>query len=352
MDAFAHYDDDLRLLSDAVARQVRDAGDADAAWTALVAMGLPALGLPEAHGGAEADGRSFHAVMEVLGRHGVNVPFLGSAMGCTQLLLRRAAPAVQRRWLDALAGGAALALAHDPRGAGPHARREAGGWRLDGRHAVVPHGGRVQAWIVSARTEDGAALFLLDEATPGLRVERCPLLDGSQGCDLWFDGARCADDARLGEPGAETERATEAANDWTLVGQCAESVGLQAALLAATLDHVKTRRQFGAPIGSFQVVQHRLADMLVALEQARSLAWAAAVQADQGDDTTRRRLASAAKVRCVESGRFIGLQAIQLHGGMGMTDELPVGRHVKRLLAIEHTLGDQRHHLARLAALA
>jgi len=281
-------------------------------------------------------------------------------MCCTQLLLKLGSEAQRDRWLPALAcGELVLALAHSEgamstcRQLRAAAVRDAGGWRLNGHKRFVPHGGEARSWIFSARCGDeGTGLFLVEEAAPGVRVERYPCIDASVGCDLQLADTHVAPAAVLGEPGPDIASAVEAALDWALIGQCAESVGAQAALLDATIDYVKTRRQFGAPIGSFQAVQHRLAEMLIALEQARSLAWYAAVNGAAADTPERQRITSSAKVRCIESGRFIGLQAIHLHGGIGMTDELPVGRFVKRLVAIEHTFGDQRHHLKRLASRA
>jgi alkylation response protein AidB-like acyl-CoA dehydrogenase len=329
-------------------------------WPDLVALGLPALGLPEAEGGSGAGAPGFHAVLEMLGRHLVTSPFLSSALLCTQLVLRCATPQQQARLLPALADGAlVLALASgEPQtdylsdAMTTTARPGGDTWRIEGRKTMVPNGGMANAWLVTARTPEGdLGLFLLDESMPDLTVRRYPFIDGSTGCDLALRDVSVPTDARLGGTGAAVELALQAATDAAVAGQCAESIGLQAALLEATTNYVKERRQFGVAIGSFQVVQHRLVEMLVALEQARSLAWHAASVVDGEDAAARSMAVSAAKVRCIESARFIGMQAIHLHGGMGMTDELPVGRYVKRLLAIEHSLGDTRHHLARFAAL-
>jgi len=359
---YAHYDEEQRMLADAVDRMARDRPqDRPAAWADLVELGLPALGLSEAQGGSGAGGSGFHAVLETLGRHRVTTPFLNSAICCTQLLLRCATPEQQARLLPAVADGTlVMALASSepqtddrPSAVTTTAHPEAGGWRLDGRKTLVVDGGDATAWLVTARTdEDQLGVFMLSASTPGLVVRRYRCIDGTAGCDLTLQAARVAHGDMLGAAGPAIEAALERAIDATIAGQCAESVGLQAALFDMTVAYVKDRRQFGATLGSFQVVQHRLADMLVSLEQARSLAWHAASMVDDDDAVARRLAVSAAKVRCVESGRFIGLQAIHLHGGMGMTDELPVGHYVKRLLAIEHTLGDARHHLARFATLS
>lgn len=360
---YPYYDEDQSQLAEAVSRmaadQPQDGGDH---WDALVALGLPALGMPEAFGGSDAGGRGYHAVLETLGRHGLASPFVASALCCTRLLMLCATAAQKEQLLPALADGSlVLALASgeaqtDFRLASVQASASADGdgWQLQGRKTLVVNGGQANAWIVTARTGEGElALFMVRDGLPGVQVRRFPCIDGSEGCDLDLDAVRLGPGDRIGAAGQDVLTALEDAVDAAVAGQCAESIGIQAALLETTVAYARERRQFGAAIGSFQVVQHRLVDMLVALEQARSLAWLAASVLDGGDacgDADERgRLVSAAKVRCIESGRLIGLQAIHLHGGMGMTAELPVGRWVKRLLAIEHSFGDERHHLSRFA---
>lgn len=348
-----HNDEDLRLLAGAVERQAAAIRPGESAWQAITSLGLPALALPEEAGGAGGSAFAFHTVMEVLGRYGVQSPFLSSAMCCTRLVLELAGAALRERLLAGLVSGElVLTLVHGAEGASIRAVPVGRGWKLDGHKPVVLHGGEAGAWLVSAAIDaGGSGVFWLERGAPGVDVREFPCIDGSVGCELRLRDVVVTEENVLGMPGNNTDRTIGAAIDWTLMGQCAESVGLQSALLETTVDYVKTRRQFGAPIGSFQVVQHRLAEMLLALEQARSLSWAAA-RAAAAPERDRQRMTSAAKARCVESARFIGMQAIQLHGGIGMTDELPVGRWVKRLLAIEHTLGDQRYHLTRLARLA
>jgi alkylation response protein AidB-like acyl-CoA dehydrogenase len=354
------HDEDQRSLAEAITSfaQRRDHAATDP-WPELVAMGLPGLLVPEALGGLGLDGGSMHAVMESLGRNRLTTPFVVSAVLCTRLLLELADEGQQARWLPALSSGEhVLAFAHGepqgehlPRHLSTHARREGDDWILSGRKTVVPHGGESTAWLVSARVgSNETALFWVDAAATGLRVERYPCIDGSTGADLWFDELRLPAAACIGAPGMNVMIAIAAATDAATAGLCAESAGLQSTLFDLTLDYVKTRRQFGVALGSLQAIQHRLAEMLVAVEQSKSLSWLAARSLDD-DATIRTRSVAAAKVRCAESGRFIGLQSIHLHGGMGMTDELPVGRCVKRLLAIAHSWGDARHHLGRLVDL-
>jgi acyl-CoA dehydrogenase len=191
------------------------------------------------------------------------------------------------------------------------------------------------------------AVFAVEAGAAGLERSGSPGLDGRPYADIVLKHCRVDADARLGPAGEALEWAADAAR----VALCAEALGAMQALLDATRDHVAERRQFGQPLGRFQAVQHRLVDMLLALEQARSLTWLAA-GADRSDARRWGRLVSAAKAGCGSAARYIGQQSIQLHGGMGMTDELPVGHYVKRLLAIEHTLGDTRHHFNRYQRLA
>ncbi|MEJ8852424.1 acyl-CoA dehydrogenase family protein [Variovorax rhizosphaerae] len=356
----SEHDENQRSLANAITSfgQRRDPGAADP-WPELVAMGLPGLLVPEELGGLGLDGASMHAVMESLGRNRLTTPFAVSAVLCTRLLLALADTEQQARWLPPLAAGEhLLAFAHGepqgehlPRHLSTRARRDGDDWILNGGKAVVPHGGESTAWLVSARAgASDMALFWVDAAATGLRVERYPCLDGSIGADLSFDELRLPANACIGSPGVDVAMSIAAATDAATAGLSAESAGLQATLLDMTVDHVKTRRQFGVALGSLQAIQHRLAEMLVAVEQSKSLSWLAALSLDN-DAVTRIRSVAAAKVRSTESGRFIGLQSIHLHGGMGMTDELPVGRCVKRLLTIAHSWGDARHHLERLVDL-
>jgi alkylation response protein AidB-like acyl-CoA dehydrogenase len=175
------------------------------------------------------------------------------------------------------------------------------------------------------------------------------MLDGQRAADVRLDGVRVGPDAAIGQPGAGWA-VLEAALDYGAGLLCAEAVGAMDALFAATLDYLKTRQQFGVPIGKFQALQHRMADMYIHLEQARSMALLAAVRLRGDDAAERRQAVSAAKYRVGQAARFVGQQAVQLHGGMGVTDELPAAHYFKRLTTIELSLGDADHHLARFMA--
>lgn len=357
---YPHYDEEQVEMADAVGRGLLQLGDCDVqtAWSHLTDVGLPMLAVPAEHGGLASGTRTFHAVAEALGRSLQPTALATSALAATRLVDVLADEPTKSSILQALASGeTVLGLAwaepqaqFDITNVQTVAASTPTGWCLNGRKTLSLHSGQATSWIVSARTQGGELLLVLvDEAMPGVVVRRYECLDGSQACDLDLKDVDIAREKQLGRPGAATLQAMSAAQDLAELAICAEAVGIQARLLDDTVRYTRERRQFGAAIGSFQAVQHRLVDMLVALEQARSLSWTLATDFDQSDAQQRRHLVSAAKVRCIVSGRFIGLQSIHLHGGMGMTDELPIGRGVKRLLAIENSFGNELFHLKRIA---
>lgn len=343
------------------------AGVSDAAWATLAELGLTALPLPEAHGGFDGDAVDMFVVMQELGRGLVVEPYVATMLGAEFLRRGGAHGAV----LDRVAGGElklACALGerqsrHDLRDIATRAVQEAGGWRLNGEKKVVLHGAQAGVLIVSARTagtqrdEAGITLFAVEADAPGVATRDMRTLDGQRAADVLLRDVRVDAAAVIGSAGVGWD-ILEAAADYGAGLLCAEALGAMDALFAATLDYLKTRQQFGVPIGKFQALQHRMADMYVHLEQARSMALLAAVRlagevrdADNGEAAAeRRRAVAAAKYRVGQAARFVGQQAIQLHGGMGVTDELPASHYFKRLSTIELTLGDCDHHLARFIA--
>lgn len=368
------YTDDERALDDAVARYLQReypvpagrhplSADADPAasphWRAFAEMGLLGLGLPVSAGGMGAGLTDLCVVMQQFGRHLVVEPYDVSALLCGQLLALMPDGVAVQRVLAGIAQGTAapvLAIAGPQSdwsldGDGVVAERQGDGWVLNGVKRRVPFGAGAAQLLVAARDGGEAALFLIEagerNVMSGVSRQGAVGVDGRSYADIVFSACRVSGDARLGIAGAALEQAA----DTTRIALCAEALGAMQALLDATRDYAAARRQFGRALSGFQAVQHRLVDMLLALEQARSLTWTAA-RADPADTQLRGRLASAAKARCGEAARYISQQSIQLHGGMGMTDELAVGHYVKRLLAIEYTLGDTRHHLNRYQRLA
>jgi len=236
------------------------------------------------------------------------------------------------------------------------ARRSGDSYRLDGHKAVVMHAGAADTLLVSARTAgeagdaSGVSLFLVPRAAPGLVLDVYPIVDGQRAADVYLQNVELPASSRLG-PEGEALAAVDAALDIGLAALCADAVGVMQALVDATVDYVRQRQQFGQPIGRFQALQHRIADMLIHLEQARSMSYLAAMRCTAPDVGERRRALSAAKAVIGQAGRFVGQQAVQLHGGMGMTDELKVSHWFKRLTAVQLMFGDSDTHLQRFAAL-
>jgi alkylation response protein AidB-like acyl-CoA dehydrogenase len=223
------------------------------------------------------------------------------------------------------------------------------GYVINGEKKVVVHGGQAGALVVSARAPGGISLFVVAADAPGLTVTDYRTLDGQRAADVRLENVRVPAAALLGEPGGGWDL-LDAALDYGAGLLCAEALGAMEAIFSATLEYLKTRQQFGVPIGKFQALQHRMADMYIHLEQARSMALLAAVKLGSADAGERRRAVSAAKYRVGQAAKFVGQQAVQLHGGMGVTDELPAAHYFKRLTFIEQTLGDSDHHLARFIA--
>jgi alkylation response protein AidB-like acyl-CoA dehydrogenase len=232
------------------------------------------------------------------------------------------------------------------------ARRGGAGFILDGAKAVVLHAPAADLLLVTARTsgapdaEEGLSVFVVPAAARGVTLVPYPTIDGQQGADVVLSGVEVPNDALLGAEG-KAFPALSAAFDLGVAALCAEAVGVLQATLDATTEYTRTRKQFGVPIARFQALQHRMADMLMHVEQARSMSYLAAMHAASEDVRERRRLVSAAKVTVGQACRFVGQQAVQLHGGMGVTDELMVSHFFKRLMAIELSLGDTEHHLER-----
>jgi alkylation response protein AidB-like acyl-CoA dehydrogenase len=336
------------------------AGVSAAAWATLAELGLTALPLPEAQGGFDGDAVDMFVVMQELGRGLAVEPYFATMFGADFLRRGQAHDALLER---VAAGDLTLACAlgerqsrYDLRDVATRAVRDGDGWRLDGEKKVVLHGAQAGVLIVSARTagtqrdDDGITLFAVPADAPGVTMRDVRMLDGQRAADVLLRNVYVGGDAVIGAEG-QGWTILEAAADYGAGLLCAEAVGAMDALFAATLEYLKTRQQFGVPIGKFQALQHRMADMYVHLEQARSMALLAAVRladdARGGSADERRRTVAAAKYRVGQAARFVGQQAIQLHGGMGVTDELPASHYFKRLSTIELTLGDCDHHLAR-----
>ncbi|OZI25847.1 pimeloyl-CoA dehydrogenase small subunit [Bordetella genomosp. 9] len=339
-----------------------ETGVSEQAWAALAELGIPALPLPESAGGLGGSLMDMFIVMEELGRGLIVEPVLATAMGAQFLHLS----GHHAERLEGIAAGqSTMACALGERESGydlfdvaASARPDGDGYVLDGVKTVVPHGAQADHLIVSARTSgarrDGAGIsvFLVPADAAGLTARDYRTIDGLRAADVRLSNVRVRRDALLC-PEGQGLPLLEAVADHGIVLLCGEAIGAMGALNEATLEYLKTREQFGVPIGSFQVLQHRMVDMAIHLAQARAVATLAAARLSGATDPAERsRLSSAAKARVGQAMKFIAQQAVQLHGGMGLSDELPVSHHVKRLTIIESTLGDTDHHLARYAALS
>jgi alkylation response protein AidB-like acyl-CoA dehydrogenase len=232
--------------------------------------------------------------------------------------------------------------------------RDGAGWVLEGEKGVVVHGDTADKLIVTARVgggrrdRGGVAAFIVDGRAAGVSRRGYPTQDGLRAAEITLANVRVGREGVLGEPGAALPL-VERVVDEAIAALCAEAVGAMGVMHELTVEYLKTRRQFGREIGSFQILQHRAVDMLIALEQARSMAMFATMMAAEENAAERRNAVAAAKVQIGRSGKFIGQQAIQLHGGIGMTMEYKVGHYFKRVTMIEAMFGDADHHLRQLA---
>ncbi|MGJ3703185.1 acyl-CoA dehydrogenase family protein [Variovorax sp. AFSI2.2] len=316
----------------------------------------------EADGGFGGGGFDIAVVFEALGRGLVVEPLLGAVM-VGEALSAAGSDAQKEKLGDIINGLTVAAFAHDE--ADTHyertrvatrAEHSGDGWALNGAKAVVPQGEQADLFLVSARTsgnvddEAGISLFLVPAKTAGLTVRGCPAIDGGRVAELTLDGVTLGADALLGTEG-QGSATLERAIGRGVLALCAEAVGAMEAAKTATLDYLRTRKQFGILIGSFQALQHRMADLLLEIEQARSAVINAAAAIDGTDRVARERALSAAKFSIGRIGALVAEESIQMHGGIGMTWELPLPHYAKRLVMIDHQLGDEDHHLQRYIAL-
>jgi alkylation response protein AidB-like acyl-CoA dehydrogenase len=301
-------------------------------------------------------------VAEAFGRALALEPYLATVV-LAGGLLRHAGSQTQRDVIlpKVAEGSMLLAFAHAERQArydladvASSAKRDGMGYVIDGQKSLVLNGDAADKLIVSARVSgnrrdrDGLALFVIDAGAPGVTHRDYATVDGMRAADVTLANVKAGPDAVLGQAGAAYP-VIERVADEAMAALCAEAVGAMAAMHELTLDYLRTRKQFGVPIGSFQVLQHRAVDMFVALEQARSMAMLATMMVAEPDASERRKAISAAKVQIGRSGRIVGHGAIQLHGGIGMTMEYKVGHYFKRVAAIDTAFGDADYHLGLLA---
>jgi alkylation response protein AidB-like acyl-CoA dehydrogenase len=329
-------------------------GWSSAHWSAFAELGWLALGIPESAGGLGGDLTDTCILSEAFGQALVLEPYTSTIILGARILELAEQPAM----LGAItAGEAKLALAHEEPGirhqrntAQTIARRTAAGYIIRGRKTTVFDAPMADHFIVSATLDDGDfALFLTGVNLSGLRRTEYKLMDGTRAADLEFDAAALSESALLLR-GATAHAVLEDALDRATLAHVAESLGAMREVLRITADYIKTRNQFGQPIGKFQGLQHRMAEMFTQAQSARSMLFQGLTNIDAAP-AQRAAAVSAAKVATAEAGFFVGGQGIQLHGGMGMTDEYPVGHYFKRLVVLEKAYGDADWHLARYARL-
>lgn len=323
-------------------------------WAQLAELGVLGLPISEKSGGAGGSAVDTLVVQEALGRGPVASPYLAAVVLAGSLLDLAASPAQRARVLPTLAEGSTLPiLAHGERAArydlaqvATKATKRGDGYVLDGKKDIVPWAAEADTLVVSARIGDaaaareGIALFLVDPKAAGVSVRGYPTVDGHRAGDVTLEGVVVAAGDVLPDPGAALAK-IEQAVDRAVAASCAEASGAMAALHELTLGYAKTRKQFGQEIGNFQAVQHRLVDMFMAVETARSMASLAAISVDRGLES--RRDLAAAKAHIARGARFVAQQGVQLHGAIAMTDDYIAGRYFKRLTVLESMFGDAEH---------
>jgi len=370
------HTEDRRMLADTLNRFVAeqygietrnriaygDTGMDAALWARFAELGAIGALFPEQDGGFGGAGFDIAVVFEALGGGLVAEPFLGALV--VGRALGRAGSAAQKAHIAGLIDGSTVAaLAHDEPGSHyalarveTRAVRNGDGWLLTGQKAVVVQGGQAQLLLVSARTsgavdsEEGLSLFLVPGDAARLTRRDYGRIDGGHAAEITLANVQVGPQALLGAEG-QGYATLEAAVGHGILAVCAEALGAMEVAKKNTLEYLQTRKQFGVPIGSFQALQHRMADLLLEVEQARSAVINAAAAIDSTDRTGRERALSAAKVSIGRIGALVAEESIQLHGGIGMTWELPLSHYAKRLVMVDHQFGDEDHHLARFIAL-
>jgi len=370
--------EEQRLLKDSVERLTTQRYDFEARkkymketdgwsralWKRYVDLGLTALPFAEEHGGIGGGPVETMIVMEAFGRALALEPYFASVILGGSFVKLGASEAARNDVLPKVAvGETLLAFAHIERQArydladvAATAKKDGAGYVLNGEKSLSVHGDVADKIVVSARVSgdqrarNGIGLFLVDAKAGGVSRRGYPTMDGLRAAEVSLSNVKVGADAVIGEPG-NAYPLIEQVGDIAIAALAAEAVGAMSAMHEITVDFLKQRKQFGVPIGNFQVLQHRAGDMLIALEQARSMAMLATMMSEEENAVERRKAISAAKVQIGRSGKIVGQGAIQLHGGIGMTMEYKVGHYFKRVTMIDTMFGDADYHLAALARM-
>ncbi len=367
------FSEDQRLLKDSVDRLVADRygfesrkgfakqanGWSAEMWAQYAELGLLGLPFSEDHGGFGGGAIETGLVMEAFGRGLVLEPYLATVV-LGGGIIRHGASAEQQEELvpQIVAGDLKLALAHVERHSrwnlndvAVTAKADGSGYVINGEKSVVLHGDCADKLLVTARTggaqrdAGGIGVFLVDASDAGVSRKGYPTQDGLRAAEVSFANAR---GVAIGDAGGALPVVSRVVDE-AIAALCSEAVGGMGEMLAITVDYMKQRKQFGRAIGEFQVLQHRAVDMFAALEGAKSMAMLATMMATSDDAKARRQAISAAKVQIGKSGKHIGEEAVQLHGGIAMTMEYKVGHYFKRMTMIEQMFGSTDHHLAYVA---
>lgn len=334
-----------------------DAGFAPEAWSVFAELGWLALPFSEDDGGLGGSATDLMVLCEALGRGVVREPYLHSIITCGGLLARLGNSEQRALYLPPLMEGssqwafayAEQASGYDFKAIDTTVSEGDGAYRLSGSKIAVLNGHVAERLLVSASDGEGVSLFVVDPALPGVGLKPFTAVDGSRGAEVHFDAVALGGECLLGERGAALT-GIEAALDRAIVAMGADALGAMQVLIDTTVEYCKTREQFGQPIGKFQALQHRMADMYLKMEESRSLLYHAAIRLDEGSAEASSACA-ALKVKLAEAGRFIAHESVQLHGGIGMTDELIVGHLFKRLLLLSKLYGDEGYYLDRYLQL-
>ncbi len=367
--------EEQRLLKESVDGLLTDSYDFDARkkymaekggwsktlWGKLAEQGLLGLPFSEEDGGFGAGGIETMIVMEALGKALVLEPYLATVVLGGGFLRHGGSAEQKAAYIPGVIDGSkTFAFAqleknsrYDLQDVSTTAKKKGSGWVIDGEKFVVLNGETADVLVVTARTKggqrdrDGIGVFLVPSDAKGVVRKGYPTQDGLHASDITFTGVEVGADAAIGDPDNALPL-IERVVDEARTALCAEAVGAMDESLKSTVEYLKTRKQFGVPIGSFQTLQHRAADMFVAVEQARSMSMFATMASDFDNAKERATAVAAAKVQIGKSAKFVGQQSIQLHGGIGMTQEAKIGHYFKRLTMIENTFGDTEYHLRKV----
>jgi pimeloyl-CoA dehydrogenase small subunit len=370
-----NFTEEQTMIRDSLAKLIKDKYDFDTRrkvvaskegwrpdmWAQFVELGLTAAPFSEEDGGLGGGPIDSMVVMEEFGKGLVVEPFLQTVV-IGGGFLKRGTTAQKEEHLAAIIGGEAVfAFAYaEPKGRynladlETTAKKDGAGWKISGHKAVVVGAPWASHLIVTARTGGGrrdargVGVFIVPKSAKGVTTRDYPTVDGRRASEVYFDNVAVGPEAVIGE---DSLGLVELVTDEAIAALAAEACGAMKVAQAMTVEYSKTRKQFGTPIGKFQVLQHRMVDMFMEAEQSVSMTYMATLKLGE-DDVTRKKAASAAKVRIGQAGRFVGQSAIQIHGGMGMTDELAIGHYFKRLTIIDSEFGNVDHHLKRYTDLS